>query len=237
ALFINGQKYNGAGQRVVVAFPRPDWYHRDSPMKQIVAILAAAATLAAAEESVAPLGTYTPAERRHWAFQPRKDAAPPSFTPAAEKAWVKTPIDAFVLAQLKTAGLKPAPQADRATLIRRVTYDLHGLPPSPEEIDAFVRDSSPTAWEKVVDRLLASPRYGEQWGHHWLDVVRFGESDGYEYDTHRPDAYRYRDYVVRSFNEDKPYDEFVKEQLAGDEMDPKNETYLITSGFNRLGTL
>src|SRR2546430_1909345 len=206
-------------------------------MKQIVAILVAAATLVAADESVAPLGTYTPAERRNWAFQPRKDAAPPSFRLAADKAWVKTPIDAFVLAQLKTAGLKPAPQADRATLIRRVTYDLHGLPPTPEEIDAFVRDSSTSAWEKVVDRLLASPRYGEQWGHHWLDVVRFGESDGYEYDTHRPDAYRYRDYVVRSFNEDKPYDQFVKEQLAGDEMDAANETYLIASGFNRLGTV
>ena len=206
-------------------------------MKQIVAILAAAATLVAADESVAPLGTYTPAERRHWAFQPRKDAAPPSFTLAADKAWVKTPIDAFVLAQLKNAGLKPAPQADRATLIRRVTYDLHGLPPTPEEIDAFVRDPSASAWEKVVDRLLASPRYGEQWGHHWLDVVRFAESDGYEYDTHRPDAYRYRDYVVRSFNEDKPYDQFVKEQLAGDEMDAANETLLIASGFNRLGTV
>jgi Protein of unknown function (DUF1549)/Protein of unknown function (DUF1553) len=210
---------------------------RSSPVKRIVSILAVAATLIAAEESVAPLGTYTPAERRHWAFQPRKEAAPPSFTLAADKAWVKTPIDAFVLAQLKAAGLKPAPQADRATLIRRVTYDLHGLPPTPEEIDAFVRDPSTSAWEKVVDRLLASPRYGEQWGHHWLDVVRFGESDGYEYDTHRPDAYRYRDYVVRSFNEDKPYDQFVKEQLAGDEMDATNETLLIASGFNRLGTV
>jgi len=210
---------------------------RDVCLKRIVAVLAAAATLIAADESVAPLGTYTPAERRHWAFQPRKDAAPPSFTLAADKAWVKTPIDAFILEQLEKAGLKPAPQADRATLIRRVTYDLHGLPPTPEEIDAFVQDRSPDAWEKLVDRLLASPHYGEQWGHHWLDVMRFAESDGYEYDTHRPDAYRYRDYVVRSFNDDKPYDQFVKEQLAGDEMDARNETYLIASGFNRLGTL
>src|SRR5258706_1720886 len=206
-------------------------------MKPIVAVLVAAATLAAADESVAPLGTYTPAERRHWAFQPRKDAPPPSFTLAADKGWVKTPIDAFVLAQLKNAGLKPAPPADRATLIRRVTYDLHGLPPTPEEIDAFVKDRSPDAWEKLVDRLLASPHYGEQWGRHWLDVVRFAESDGYEYDTHRPDAYRYRDYVVESFNNDKPYNQFVKEQLAGDEIDAANETYLIASGFNRLGTL
>ena len=153
-------------------------------------------------------------------FSPANDTPPPVFTDAADKAWVKTPVDAFILAGLRKNGLKPAPQADRATLIRRVTYDLTGLPPTPEEIDAFVRDKSPNAWEKVVDRLLASPHYGEQWGRHWLDVVRFAESDGYEYDTHRPDAYRYRDYVVQSFNDDKPYDEFVKEQLAGDEMDP-----------------
>jgi hypothetical protein len=206
-------------------------------MKRIVASLVAATTLIAAEDAVAPLGSYTAGERRHWAFQPRKNAVPPTFTLPADKAWVKTPIDAFVLEQLKKAGLKPAPEADRATLIRRVTYDLHGLPPTPEEIDAFVQDRSPNAWEKVIDRLLSSPRYGEQWGRHWLDVVRFAESDGYEYDTHRPDAHRYRDYVVRSLNEDKPYDQFVKEQLAGDEMDPSNEMYLIASGFNRLGTL
>ncbi len=133
--------------------------------------------------------------------------------------------------------MKPAPAADRATLIRRVTFDLTGLPPTLEEIDAFVADKSPNAWEKVVDRLLASPHYGEQWGRHWLDVVRFAESDGYEYDMHRPDAWRYRDYVVQSFNEDKPYDAFVKEQLAGDEMDAANKTYLVASGFNRLGPL
>ena len=100
-----------------------------------------------------------------------------------------------------------------------------------------MRDKSPKAWEKLVDRLLASPRYGEQWGRHWLDVVRFAESDGYEYDMHRPDAYRYRDYVVQSFNDDKPYDQFVKEQLAGDEIDSKNNTLLVASGFNRLGPL
>ena len=193
--------------------------------------------LAAAEAPVAPLGVYTAAERRHWAFQPRKDPTPPAFTAAADKAWVKTPIDAFLLAGLKKAGLRPAPAADRATLIRRVTFDLTGLPPTPEEIDGFVRDQSANAWEKVVDRLLASPHYGEQWGRHWLDVVRFAESDGYEYDMHRPDAWRYRDYVVESFNRDKPYTEFVKEQLAGDEIDAKNPALLVASGFNRLGPL
>ena len=193
--------------------------------------------LAAAEAPVAPLGVYTAAERRHWAFQPRKDPTPPAFTTAADKAWVKTPIDAFLLAGLKKAGLRPAPAADRATLIRRVTFDLTGLPPTPEEIDGFVADRSAKAWEKVVDRLLASPHYGEQWGRHWLDVVRFAESDGYEYDMHRPDAWRYRDYVVESFNGDKPYTDFVKEQLAGDEIDAKNPALLVASGFNRLGPL
>ena len=150
---------------------------------------------------------------------------------------MKTPIDAFILAGLKKAGLKPAPPADRATLIRRVTYDLHGLPPTPEEVDAFVRDTSPKAWEKLIDRLLDSPRYGEQWGRHWLDVVRFAESDGYEYDMHRPDGWRYRDYVVQSFNQDKPYNQFVTEQLAGDEINPNDDTYLTAAGFNRLGSL
>jgi len=206
-------------------------------MKGCIAILCAALILSAAEITTAPLGTYTAAERRHWAFQPRKEVAPPTFPDAAAKAWVKTPVDAFVLAGLRKAELEPAPPADRATLIRRVTFDLTGLPPAPDEIDAFVADRSPDAWEKVVDRLLASPHYGEQWGRHWLDVVRFAESDGYEYDMHRPDAWRYRDYVVQSFNQDKPYDQFVKEQLAGDEMDAKNPEYLIASGFNRLGPL
>jgi len=210
-------------------------------MKQSIAILTVGALLGvpvgASEDKVAPLGTYKPSEKNYWAFQPRKNVTPPAFFEPGDKAWVKTPVDAFILASLKKAGLKPAAQADKMTLIRRVTYDLHGLPPTPEEIDAFVRDPSPKAYERLVDRLLASPRYGEQWGRHWLDVVRFAESDGYEYDTHRPDAYRFRDYVVRSFNEDKPYNQFVKEQLAGDEIDSSNETFLVASGFNRLGPL
>src|SRR5664279_5531043 len=119
-------------------------------MKRYVAIFSAAMMLAAAEVPVAPLGVYTAGERRHWAFQPRKDPAPPTFSVASDKAWVKTPIDAFLLAGLKKAGLKPAPIADRATLIRRVTFDLTGLPPTTAEIDAFAADKSPHAWEKVV---------------------------------------------------------------------------------------
>ncbi len=207
-------------------------------MKVFTSILIGAALWAGtAELPVAPLGTYKPLERKYWAFQPRKDVAPPSFTVPADRAWVRTPVDAFILDGLKKAGLRPAPRADRITLIRRVTYDLTGVPPTPEEVDAFVHDTSRNAWAKVVDRLLDSPHYGEQWGRHWLDVVRFAESDGYEYDTHRPDAYRYRDYVIRSFNQDKAYNEFVKEQLAGDEVDPGNDEYLIASGFNRMGPL
>ena len=202
-----------------------------------VCVLLVSAVLAFAAELTAPLETYKPAERRHWSFQPRKDVPTPAFTAPLDKAWIKTPVDAFILDKLKKSGLKPAPAADRVTLIRRVTFDLHGLPPTPAEIDAFVRDKSPNAWQKVVDRLLASPRYGEQWARHWLDVVRFAESDGYEYDLHRPDAWRYRDYVIQSLNSDKPYNQFLTEQLAGDEINADNEIYQIASGFNRLGAL
>lgn len=179
----------------------------------------------------APQERYTSAERRHWAFQPRRNPEPPKVAgaPAA--------VDAFVRAALTSQGLKPAPPADRRTLIRRVTYDLTGLPPTPAEIDAFLNDQSPRAYEKLVDRLLASPRYGERWGQHWLDVVRFAETDGFEYDTHRPDAWRYRDYVIRAFNDDKPYNQFVREQLAGDEMSRIDEEKRIAAGFNRLGPL
>jgi hypothetical protein len=123
------------------------------------------------------------------------------------------------------------------TLIRRVYFDMIGLPPSPREVEDFVADRSPDAYQKIVERLLASPHYGERWGQHWLDVVRFAETDGFEYDTHRRDAWRYRDYVIRAFNHDKPYDRFVTEQLAGDEIAPKEEEALIASGFNRLGPL
>lgn len=208
-------------------------------MKIWIPALAASLLLAAntTVADTAPLGVYTPAERRHWAFQPIADPAPPTFADPAAKAWIRTPVDAFVLASLRDAKLQPAPEADRATLIRRITYDLTGLPPTPGEIAAFVADRSPQAYENLLERLLASPHYGEQWARHWLDVVRFAESDGYEYDTHRPDAYRFRDYVIAAFNQDKPYDQFVREQLAGDELDPQSNELLVASGFNRLGPL
>ncbi len=144
---------------------------------------------------------------------------------------IQNPIDAFILARLRSKGLRLAPAADHVTLIRRVTYDLIGLPPTPAEIDSFVRDASPNAYEKVVDRLLADPRYGERWGRHWLDVARFGESNGFERDQFRPNAWRYRDYVIDSFNSDKPYTQFIREQIAGDVLQPNTREGLIATGF------
>src|SRR4029077_9311590 len=121
------------------------------------------------------------------------------------------------------------------TLIRRVTFDLIGLPPTPAEVAAFVNDPSADAYEKFVERLLASPHYGERWGRHWLDVVRYAETEGFEYDRYRPGAWQYRDYVIRSFNNDLSFDSFVLEQIAGDEVDPDNPEALVAAGFHRLG--
>src|SRR5213076_1723788 len=129
--------------------------------------------------------------------------------------------------RLARVGLRPAPDADRATLTRRLTFDLTGLPPTPEEIDAARHDKSADWYERVVERLLASPHYGERWGRHWLDVIRYAETEGFEYDRYRPGAWRYRDYVIRSLNADKPYHRFVLEQLAGDEIEPSNRDSLV----------
>ncbi len=208
---------------------------------QTVSVLTASATLLTSAPlpttPTAPLGKYTATEHKHWSFQPRTTPAVPVFTDAADQAWAKSPVDAFVLARMEKQGLKPSSKADRLTLIRRVTMDLTGLPPTPAEISAFMNDKSPRAWETVVNRLLSNPHYGERWGQHWLDVVRYSDTDGYEYDATRPDAWRYRDYVIRAFNNDKPYDRFVMEQLAGDEIAPKEDETLIAAGFNRLGPL
>ncbi|MCS7271740.1 MAG: DUF1549 and DUF1553 domain-containing protein, partial [Gemmataceae bacterium] len=150
-------------------------------------------------------------------------------------AWVRTPIDAFILARLEERGLKPVAPADKIVLVRRAYYDLLGLPPTPEQIDAFVNDNSPDAWEKLVDQLLASPHYGEKWGRHWLDVVRYAETNGFERDGPKPFAWKYRDYVIRSFNDDKPYDRFIIEQLAGDEIPGYHPEAIVATGFYRLG--
>ena len=158
----------------------------------------------------------------------------PDVPAVQNKSWCVNPIDAFVLARLESAGLTPSPRADKLRLLRRVTFDLTGLPPTLDEQDAFLRDDSPDAYEKVVDRLLASPHYGERWAQHWLDLVRYAETDGFKADDLRPEAYRYRDYVIRSFNADLPYDRFVRQQLAGDELEPDNADAIIATGFNRL---
>ena len=174
----------------------------------------------------------TDKDRSHWAFQPVKKLSP---TAVKNTAWVANPIDAFVLAKLEAKELAPSPVADRRTLIRRVCYDITGLPPTPTEVEAFVADKSPEAWENLVDRLLASPRYGEHWGRHWLDLVRFAETNSYERDGAKPNAWRFRDYVIRAFNEDKPYDRFIREQLAGDELADATKESLIATGYYRLG--
>jgi hypothetical protein len=193
-------------------------------------------SLAMASE-IAPLGTYTPRERGHWAFVKRATPAVPAFSLASDQAWAKRPVDAFILQRLRKEGLKPSPPANRATLIRRVYFDVIGLPPAPREVAEFVADKSPDAWQKLVEKLLVNPHYGERWAQHWLDVARYAETDGFEYDTHRRDAWRYRDYVIRAFNDDKPYDRFVTEQLAGDETGAGDEEALVAAGFNRLGPL
>src|SRR5439155_5335820 len=130
---------------------------------------------------------------------------------------------------MEKAGIHRAPEADRATLLRRLTFDLTGLPPTPEEVANFLKDTSPNAYEKLVDRLLASPRYGERWATYWLDLVRFAESDGFKADDVRPTAWRYRDYVIGSLTQDKPYDRFLREQIAGDELYPGDADALVAT--------
>ena len=167
-----------------------------------------------------------------WAFCPLAHTRPPALS---EPRGGCSPVDCFIFRAIEEHGLAPAPPADRRTLIRRVTFDLLGLPPTPEEVEEFVDDSRPDAYERLVERLLASPHYGERWGQHWLDVVRFAETEGFEYDRTLAGAWRYRDYVIRCFNEDKPYDRFLTEQLAGDEIDPGDHELRIAAGFHRLG--
>ena len=171
-------------------------------------------------------------EREWWSF---KKPVQPAVPQVREAGRVKNPIDAFIQAALEKKNLRPAPQASKETLIRRVYFDLLGLPPRPEEVESFVKDNSLDAYERLIDRLLDSERYGERWARHWLDVVRYADSDGYEYDRFRPNSWRYRDYVIRAFNEDKPYNRFILEQLAGDELPDRNYDSLIALGFCRNG--
>jgi len=164
----------------------------------------------------------------HWAFQPIR--RPPT-RPVSDPLWIRNPIDAFVAAEHAKHGLKPAPETARRVLIRRLALDLTGVPPALEEVRKFLDDRSPDAYEKLVDRFLASPSYGERWARHWLDVARYAESDGYDGNSPRPHAWRYRDYVVDSFNRGKPFDLFLREQIAGDEVEPNSDETLIATGF------
>jgi Protein of unknown function (DUF1549)/Protein of unknown function (DUF1553)/Planctomycete cytochrome C len=171
-------------------------------------------------------------DEKWWAIQP---LVRPSVPIVKDQPWVRTPIDAFILSRCEAVGLRPAPEAERRTLIRRLTYDLHGLPPTPDEIDAFEYDTSPDAYDRLVDRLLASPHYGERWGRHWLDVVHYGDTHGYDKDQRRDHAWPYRDYVIRSLNDDLPYDHFIREQIAGDVIRPGEPTGVIATGFIAAG--
>ena len=199
---------------------------RVGPLRCCLALLASAAVMSAASAK-APQGLpFTEHQRSHWAFQPVS-------SPDIPNAGQGNPIDAFVAAGLRDKGLAFAPPADKVTLIRRATFGLHGMPPTPEEVQAFLDDDSPDAFAKVVDRLLSSPRYGETWARHWLDLARFAESEGFKADETRPNAWRFRDYVIDSLNADKPYDRFIQEQIAGDELWPESPEARIATGFNR----
>ena len=186
-------------------------------------------------ETAEPL--FTEDQRKFWAFQPVNDPGPPE---VHLESWIQSPIDRFVLAKLDKKGLEPASPADKPTLLRRATFDLTGLPPTEEEIAEFVADGSPEAFERIVSRMLGSPRYGERWGRHWLDVARYADSTGNDEDHRYPHAWRYRDYVIAAFNQDMPYDQFVREQIAGDlllsnDLDGVNRRGIVATGFLALG--
>ncbi|MBV9124180.1 MAG: DUF1549 domain-containing protein, partial [Planctomycetes bacterium] len=189
------------------------------------------------DQKAGTLQVQTPAEawKNHWAFQPLR---PPVVPAVKQSAWVRSPVDAFILARLEEKGLTPAPPADRRTLLRRATFDLIGLPPTPQEIADFEADRSPDAFARVIDRLLASPQYGERWGRYWLDVARYADTKGYVFTEERkfPCSYSYRDYVIRSFNEDLPYNQFILQQLAADQLPlGEDKRPLAAMGFLTLG--
>ena len=202
--------------------------------RRIRRICACAAALACACAALAgaPPAPAAGVSPEPWGF---KRLWRPEVPRVKDSAWVRTPIDAFIGSGLERVGLAPAAPAERRVLIRRVAFDIHGLPPTPEELDAFARDARPDAYEKLVERLLASPHYGERWGRHWLDLARYADSDGQEADADRPTAYRYRDFVIRALNDDLPYDTFVRRQLAGDEYEPDHPEAIAATGFLTAG--
>ncbi len=182
------------------------------------------ADIAASTEAQSPQGTKS----KLWSYQPVKQPTPPD---VKNKSWVRTPLDSFVLAPLEAKGLTPSADADRAAFIRRATLDVWGVIPTPEEVNAFVSDTSPDAYEKLADRLLASTKYGERQARRWLDLARYADSTGFQNDGTRPNFWRYRDYVINAFNSDKPYSQFIQEQIAGDEILPDKPEGIIATGF------
>jgi hypothetical protein len=188
----------------------------------------AQATPAAQDNKPAAEAGAPAAKSKLWSYQPIKAPAQPAVN---NKSWVRNPIDAFVLAPLEAKGLTPSPDADRAAFVRRATLDAWGVIPTPEEVANFVNDTAPDAYEKLADRLLASPKYGERQARRWLDLARYADSTGFQNDNTRPNMWRYRDYVINAFNQDKPYSRFIQEQLAGDELWPDNQEALIATGY------
>ena len=184
-------------------------------------------------DNITKASSISEQDRQFWAYRPLTPSAPPTLSLAteAELSWVRTPVDRFVLAKLTELKIRPNVITDRRRLLRRAYFDLIGFPPSPEEVEAFVADPDPLAYEKRIDRLLQSPQYGERWARHWLDIARFAESHGYEQDYDRPTAYHYRDFLIRALNEDLPYNDFVRWQIAGDELAPSNPMALMATGF------
>jgi len=203
------------------------------PLILAISLGLSAAAAMAAESSPAPAGQAKPSSTAAAtkAWSPYQPVAAPAVPSVHQKAWVRTPVDAFVLAKLETASLKPSPDADRAAYIRRATLDAWGLLPTPEEVKAFVADKSPNAHEKLVDRLLASPHFGERQARRWLDLARYADSTGFQNDNTRPNNWRYRDYVIKAFNEDKPFNRFIQEQVAGDELWPDSQEARIATGY------
>ena len=177
-----------------------------------------------------PEPTWTSEQKGHWSFQPVKSPTPPK---VKKESWIRNPIDRFILSQMESMEFKPAPQATKSTLIRRVTFDLTGLPPTPAEIDSFLADNRPDAYERLVESLLTRESYGERWARWWLDLARFAESDGFKADVNRPNAWRYRDWVIQAMNSNMPYDKFIAMQLAGDELEPNRPDSFIATGLNR----
>jgi Protein of unknown function (DUF1549) len=201
--------------------------------KALVAFLSGIAVAAAAlaDDGSGPAAQAPQAKTvAYWAYQPVQSPGAPA---VKDRKWVRTQIDAFVLAKIEAAGLKPSPDADRGAFVRRATLDVWGVIPTPEEVHAFEHDRSGNSYEKLVDRLLASPRYAERQARRWLDLARYADSAGFQGDETRPNMWRYRDYVIKAFSDDKPYDRFVQEQLAGDEMFPDDQNALVATGFLR----